>query len=69
MPTCGTAWPHTSSAPDGNQSIRLGARRRTHAPARTVMYAITAQAKCTDMHDMRVIFIRILAEPAKWART
>ena len=35
MPTCGTAWPHTSYVPDGDQSIRLGARRRTHTADRT----------------------------------
>jgi hypothetical protein len=49
MLTCGTPWPHTSSAPDGDQPTRLSARRRTHTPPRAVMYAITAQANCTGM--------------------
>src|SRR5215468_685039 len=31
MPTCGTRWPHTSSAPDGDQSTLLAARGRTHS--------------------------------------
>lgn len=33
--TCGTRWPHTNSAPDGDQSIRLSARRRTHTSTPT----------------------------------
>src|SRR5215469_13281859 len=49
--SCGTPWPHTNSAPDGDQSIRLGARRRTYTSART---AYVCDHRAGEMHTRRI---------------
>ena len=48
MLTCGTPWPHTNSAPDGDQSMLPTARRRTDTSTRTVCMRSPRRAKCTD---------------------
>ena len=47
MLTCGMPWQHRNSAPDGDQPIRLAARRRTHTSART---ACVCDHRTGEMH-------------------
>src|SRR5713226_7750233 len=63
MLTCGTPWPHRSSAPDGDWSIRLSARRRTRTWAWTV-YVCDHCAGEVHGHAARRAFKQ--GHPAGW---